>query len=75
MAELVDAPDLKSGDRIGRAGSIPAPGTTFINRFCNLLQTSHLKIFKFYIFRDLNMASYRIAMVGLFFFYNKSNIY
>ncbi len=33
MAELVDAPDLKSGDRIGRAGSIPAPGTTKLVRF------------------------------------------
>tara|TARA_Y100001936_G_scaffold239050_1_gene271618 strand:- start:633 stop:836 length:204 start_codon:yes stop_codon:yes gene_type:complete len=30
VAELVDAPDLKSGDRLGRAGSIPAPGTNRI---------------------------------------------
>ena len=28
MAELVDAPDSKSGELITREGSIPSPGTT-----------------------------------------------
>lgn len=30
MVKLVDTQDLKSCDRLGRAGSIPAPGTKFL---------------------------------------------
>ena len=35
VAELVDAADLKSAGRLGRAGSIPAPGTKKIS--CKLV--------------------------------------
>ena len=39
VAELVDATDLKSVDRSGRAGSIPAPGTTVIPPLIDIVLT------------------------------------
>ena len=36
MVELVDTQDLKSCGRIGRAGSIPAPGTWIEKRISAL---------------------------------------
>ena len=40
MVESVDTQDLKSCDHNGRAGSSPAPGTSFLSRhpFLNLVQ-------------------------------------
>ena len=61
MAELVDAPDLKSGDRIGRAGSIPAPGTILIE---NLIKVKFVKKLTKKIY-EKELKSLRVELVEL----------